>query len=132
MEAREHLQAICLEHFPGARHVFSKAGQVPYPHSKADRAKSCCIGKRKGDEGLFIEPTLFGDVKDDMRIATEEIFGPVLCCMKWQNVDEVSIFWSLLAMVYCCCISTFSATTLVVLPCNQVLLFVQLIAKHDA
>lgn len=51
---------------------------------------ACCIGKRKGDQGLFIEPTLFADVKDDMRIAKEEIFGPVLCCMKWQNVDEVS------------------------------------------
>ncbi|KAL3144895.1 hypothetical protein ABBQ32_003407 [Trebouxia sp. C0010 RCD-2024] len=46
-------------------------------------------GKRKGDEGFFIEPTLFGDVKDDMRIATEEVFGPVLCCMKWHSVDEV-------------------------------------------
>ena len=46
-------------------------------------------GKRWGDNGLFIEPTLFADVKDDMRIATEEIFGPVLCCMKWHTVDEV-------------------------------------------
>ena len=56
---------------------------------------ACCVGKRKGDLGLFIEPTLFGDVQDDMRIAREEIFGPVLCCMKWQNVDEVSIVCSL-------------------------------------
>ena len=47
-------------------------------------------GKQKGDKGLYIEPTMFGDIKDDMCIATEEIFGPVLCCMKWQSLDEVS------------------------------------------
>ena len=32
-----------------------------------------------------------------MRIVREEIFGPVLCCMKWQNIDEVSIVWLLIA-----------------------------------
>ena len=59
-----------------------------------------CIGKRKGDQGLFIEPTLFADVKDDMRIAKEEIFGPVLCCMKWQHVDEVSTICLLMALAH--------------------------------
>jgi acyl-CoA reductase-like NAD-dependent aldehyde dehydrogenase len=42
-----------------------------------------------GDRGYFIEPTVFTDVKDDMRIAREEIFGPVQCIMKWSSIDEV-------------------------------------------
>ena len=40
-------------------------------------------------DGYFVEPTLFVDVTDDMRIATEEIFGPVACVMPFDNVDEV-------------------------------------------
>ena len=35
-------------------------------------------GKRVGDRGYFIEPTLFADVTDDMAIARDEIFGPVM------------------------------------------------------
>lgn len=34
-------------------------------------------GNRWGDKGYFIEPTVFGDVKDDQLISREEIFGPV-------------------------------------------------------
>lgn len=37
-----------------------------------------CGGKKWGDKGYFIEPTVFSDVKDDMTIAKEEIFGPVM------------------------------------------------------
>jgi aldehyde dehydrogenase (NAD+) len=40
-------------------------------------------------DGYFIAPTLFGDVKDDMRVATEEIFGPVACVLPFDDVDEV-------------------------------------------
>ena len=36
-------------------------------------------GKRVGKKGFFVEPTVFSDVTDDMTIAKEEIFGPVLC-----------------------------------------------------
>ena len=32
-------------------------------------------GGRKGDKGYYIEPTVFADVTDDMKIAQEEIFG---------------------------------------------------------
>ena len=42
-----------------------------------------------GDKGYFIEPTLFADVTDDMRIAREEIFGPVMSVLKFKNVDEI-------------------------------------------
>ena len=42
-----------------------------------------------GDRGYFIEPTVFADVKDDMKIAQEEIFGPVMSILKFKDVDEV-------------------------------------------
>ena len=42
-----------------------------------------------GSNGYFIEPTIFGDVKNDMTIAREEIFGPVLSVLTFDDVDEV-------------------------------------------
>ena len=42
-----------------------------------------------GGKGFFIEPTIFGDVKNDMKIAQEEIFGPVLATLTFDDVDEV-------------------------------------------
>lgn len=39
--------------------------------------------------GCFIEPTVFADVTPSMRIATEEIFGPVLAVMKWTDEDTM-------------------------------------------
>lgn len=41
------------------------------------------------DKGYWIEPTVFGDVRPDMTLAREEVFGPVLTLMKWDTVDEV-------------------------------------------
>lgn len=46
-------------------------------------------GKRFGSKGYFIEPTVFVDVKDDMTIAKEEIFGPVMSIIKFNSLDEV-------------------------------------------
>jgi len=45
-------------------------------------------GGRKGDSAYFVEPTLFTDVQDNMRIAKEEIFGPVLSVLKFSSIDE--------------------------------------------
>jgi betaine-aldehyde dehydrogenase len=39
--------------------------------------------------GLFVEPTLFADVHPDMRIAREEIFGPVLAVIRWHDEQEM-------------------------------------------
>ena len=39
--------------------------------------------------GYFAEPTIFADVKDEMRIAEEEIFGPVMSILKFKTLDEV-------------------------------------------
>ena len=41
---------------------------------KKEGAKLECGGGRHGDKGYFIQPTVFSDVKDDMRIAKEEVF----------------------------------------------------------
>jgi aldehyde dehydrogenase (NAD+) len=40
-------------------------------------------------KGLFVSPTVFTDVRDDMRIAREEIFGPVVCALPFDTFDEV-------------------------------------------
>ena len=46
-------------------------------------------GSRYGDKGYFIEPTVFTDVSDEMTIAREEIFGPVMQVQKFKDLDEV-------------------------------------------
>ncbi len=48
-----------------------------------------CGGGRVGDRGYFIEPTVFADVRDEMKIAREEIFGPVMSIMPFDSIDEV-------------------------------------------
>ncbi|OAY72937.1 Aldehyde dehydrogenase family 2 member C4 [Ananas comosus] len=45
-------------------------------------------GKPCGDKGYYIEPTIFIDVKDDMSIAQDEIFGPVMSLMKFKTIEE--------------------------------------------
>ncbi|NKY45716.1 aldehyde dehydrogenase family protein [Nocardia cerradoensis] len=40
--------------------------------------------------GYFVEPTVFADVRDEMRIAREEIFGPVACVLPFDTLDEVA------------------------------------------
>jgi len=42
-----------------------------------------------GGKGFFLEPTIFGNVKNEMKIAQEEIFGPVLSVLAFDDVDEV-------------------------------------------
>ena len=56
---------------------------------KKEGAKLLTGGKRVGEHGYFIEPTVFADVKDDMKIAHEEIFGPVMNILKFKDMDEV-------------------------------------------
>ncbi|OJJ78575.1 aldehyde dehydrogenase family protein [Aspergillus glaucus CBS 516.65] len=45
-------------------------------------------GERHGDKGYYIQPTLFTDVTSDMKIAQEEIFGPVITVQKFKDADE--------------------------------------------
>lgn len=46
-------------------------------------------GKRWGQKGYFVEPTLFIDVKPDMKIVREEIFGPVASVERFSSIDDV-------------------------------------------
>jgi len=55
---------------------------------KKDGAKLLTGGQRVGDKGYFVEPTVFSDVHDDMKIAKEEIFGPVMSILKFKDVNE--------------------------------------------
>ena len=40
-------------------------------------------------KGYFVPPTVFADVRDDMRIAQEEIFGPVISAIPFTDIEEV-------------------------------------------
>jgi aldehyde dehydrogenase (NAD+) len=57
---------------------------------KKENAKMLTGGGRVGDKGYFIEPTVFADVTDNMTIAQEEIFGPVMSILKFKTIEEVS------------------------------------------
>jgi betaine-aldehyde dehydrogenase len=56
---------------------------------KAEGATLICGGNAIKGDGWFIEPTVFSDVTDDMTIAKEEIFGPVMSVFEFETEDEV-------------------------------------------
>ena len=60
---------------------------------KQEGARLICGGERITDgelaKGCFMRPTLLADVTNDMRVAQEEIFGPVACIIKFRDEDEV-------------------------------------------
>jgi aldehyde dehydrogenase (NAD+) len=57
---------------------------------QAQGANCVTGGQRFGNRGYFIEPTVFTNVHDQMDIAREEIFGPVLSILKFKDVAEVT------------------------------------------
>jgi aldehyde dehydrogenase (NAD+) len=61
---------IKLGHDEGARAVIGGGVTSPLP------------------KGYFVQPTLFDEVRPTMRIAREEIFGPVLCVLKYKTIDD--------------------------------------------
>ncbi|TNN02860.1 aldehyde dehydrogenase, mitochondrial [Takifugu rubripes] len=56
---------------------------------KREGAKLMCGGGVAANKGYFIQPTVFGDVQDNMTIAREEIFGPVMQILKFKSLEEV-------------------------------------------
>ena len=55
---------------------------------RGEGATLACGGDRIGNRGYFIQPTVFSDVQDEMTIAREEIFGPVMSVISFKGVDE--------------------------------------------
>lgn len=70
--------------------------------AKSEGARLLCGGSWPGDpdlaDGFYIEPTIFADVTPDMRIAREEIFGPVQAISRWS--DESAMFAQVNALEY--------------------------------
>lgn len=61
-----------------------------YIHLGMEEGATCVTGGRRyGETGYFIEPTIFSEVTDDMSIAKEEIFGPVASVLPFETLEEV-------------------------------------------
>jgi aldehyde dehydrogenase (NAD+) len=56
---------------------------------KEQGAECVTGGKRAFERGYFIEPTVFSGVQENMAIATDEIFGPVVGVLRFKEIDEV-------------------------------------------
>lgn len=68
-------------------------------------AKLVTGGKRVGERGFFVEPTIFDNVVDTMAVAKDEIFGPVVSVLPFRRVDEVisranSTYYGLAAAIW--------------------------------
>ncbi|KAI9119074.1 hypothetical protein K1719_009749 [Acacia pycnantha] len=57
-------------------------------HGKREGATLLTGGKAIGNKGYYIEPTVFANVKEDMLIAKDEIFGPVMALTKFKTMEE--------------------------------------------
>lgn len=57
---------------------------------KSSGARCVAGGHRVGDKGFYIAPTVFDNVTDDMPIAVDEIFGPVLSILPFESIEEVT------------------------------------------
>ncbi len=55
---------------------------------KEEGARTVCGGKRHGETGFFVEPTVLDGTSDKMRVYQEEIFGPVVTVMPFKEVDD--------------------------------------------
>jgi len=56
---------------------------------KSEGARLICGGGRLDRHGFYLEPTVFADVRDDMTIAREEIFGPVMAVLDFTDETDV-------------------------------------------
>jgi phenylacetaldehyde dehydrogenase len=55
----------------------------------SDGAKAVVGGRKLGDKGYFVEPTVLVNATPKMKIMQEEIFGPVVCAVPFKELDEV-------------------------------------------
>jgi betaine-aldehyde dehydrogenase len=56
---------------------------------KEEGAKLAAGGGNDAERGYFVQPTIFYDARNDMRIAREEIFGPVMAVIPFDDPDDV-------------------------------------------
>ena len=56
---------------------------------RAEGARALTGGKRLGDSGYFVEPTVLVDTRPDMKVVREEIFGPVVCAIPFTDEDDL-------------------------------------------
>ena len=56
---------------------------------RAEGAKAVTGGGRVGDKGYFVEPTVLVNTKEDMKVVQEEIFGPVVAAMPFEDTEEI-------------------------------------------
>jgi acyl-CoA reductase-like NAD-dependent aldehyde dehydrogenase len=62
-----------------------------YIKAGVDEGAKIAVGGKRPEhlpKGYYVEPTIFVDVKNSMKIAQEEIFGPVLCVIRYKNIDD--------------------------------------------
>jgi phenylacetaldehyde dehydrogenase len=57
---------------------------------KADGVKTVVGGNRVGEQGYFVEPTILTGARPGMKVVDEEIFGPVVCAMPFDEIDQVA------------------------------------------
>lgn len=72
--------------------VSEKQKQTVLDYIEQGKREGACLvagGEKTFDTGYFVEPTIFADVTDDMTIAREEIFGPVMSIFVFDTVEEV-------------------------------------------
>jgi len=55
----------------------------------SEGAKAVVGGKRQGDKGYFVKPTVLVNTNDNMKVVQEEIFGPVVTAIPFKNTDEL-------------------------------------------
>jgi phenylacetaldehyde dehydrogenase len=53
-------------------------------------AEAVVGGDRQGDRGYFVQPTILANTSEDMKVVREEIFGPVVCAMPFDDPDEIA------------------------------------------
>lgn len=57
----------------------------------AEGAELLTGGNNPFDQGYFVEPTIFANVNDEMTIAKEEIFGPVISALPYEDLDDLIV-----------------------------------------
>jgi aldehyde dehydrogenase (NAD+) len=78
-------------HGPLANRAQFERVQAMIAQGLAEGARLVCGGPGRPpglERGFYVRPTVFSDVRNDMRIAQEEIFGPVLCLIPYDSVED--------------------------------------------